>query len=313
MKNYIGVDVGKNELYLSVKDEDVVSIPNNSNEIKKWIERNELPSDAIWVYEPTGGYEQTLKHVLLELSLPQCCVHANHIRYYAKARGIAAKTDKIDAKIIQGYAKDFDVEARNIKEDNPILRGLSIRREQLIKMRRIEKNQREHGADVSIKKMIDAHIKQLTDQLEEVEELIESEIAKDDALSKQRDLYESVPSIGRTTANHLVVYLPELLTHDANSLSALVGVAPMNRDSGGYQGKRKTVGGRSRVRGALYMAVISAIRCNPEIARFYERLKSKGKPAKVALIAAMRKLLTILRSIAVRQTPWVDEIQPKIA
>lgn len=110
-----------------------------------------------------------------------------------------------------------------------------------------------------------------------------------------------------------MVYLPELLTHDANSLSSLVGVAPMNRDSGGYEGKRRTVGGRTRVRGALYMAVISAIRYNPEISRFYERLKSKGKPGKVALIAAMRKLLTILRSIAVRQTPWVDEIQAKIA
>lgn len=199
MKNYIGVDVGKAELYLSIADEKVISIPNDRAKIKNWIEKKGLPIDAIWIYEPTGGYEQTLKHVLLDLSLPQRCVHANHIRHYAKARGIAAKTDKIDAKVIQRYAKDFHVEAQNIKKDNPILRGLSIRREQLIKMRKMEKNQGEHGADVSIKKMIDAHIKQLTDQLEEVEELIESEIAKDDVLLKQRDLYESVPSIGRTT------------------------------------------------------------------------------------------------------------------
>ncbi len=306
MKKYIGVDIGKSELYLSHNA--VVEIIKNSSEaIKKWISKNSYANDAIWVYEPTGGYEHELKQTLHKLNLLQNCVHANHIRYYAKARGILAKTDKVDARVIEGYAMDFDLSEKAVAEYNEKLQALMQRREQLIQMRRQEKNRLESTRDKAMRQLIEKHIKHLDTQIKELDVLIDAEISKDDSLSKQRALYESVPGIGKQASAQLVAHLPELLTHETRVLSALVGVAPINRDSGKFIGKRHTYGGRSKVRSALYMSILSAMKHNRVIKEMYTRLCKAGKPKKVAIVACIRKLLMILKSIAVRQTPWVDQ------
>lgn len=305
MKKYLGVDISKSELYLS-HNAQVEVIVNTSKAIKAWIAKNPFSKEVIWVYEPTGGYEQCLKQTLSMLNLLQHCVHANHIRYYAKARGILAKTDKVDAKVIEKYAKDFDLSEKVVSEYNEELQSLLQRREQLIQMRRQEKNRLETTRNKAMKKQIEKHIKYLDEQIKVLDQLIDDEISKNELLSKQRALYESVPGIGRQASAQLVAHLPELMTHEAKVLAALVGVAPINRDSGQFIGRRRTYGGRSKIRSALYMSILSAMKYNPLIKAMYDRLRKSGKPAKVAIVACIRKLLMILKSIAVRQTPWVD-------
>lgn len=312
MENYLGVDIGKADLFLSHKGK-VEKISNNERSLKRWLTRNPHTKSAIWVYEPTGGYEYCLREFLLDESVKQNCIHANHIRYYAKARGILAKTDRVDAQVIERYAEDFHVTPNeNIKRNNK-LHSLMLRREQVIQMRRQEKNRLENMPDKGMQKLIKQHTQLLDRQVDKLDKLIDEEINKDDFLANQRKLYESVPGIGKQASAQLVTNLPELLTHDVKVLSALVGVAPISRDSGSFTGKRNTSGGRSKVRSALYMSVLSAMRCNPVIKQFYERLKAAGKPSKVAMVACIRKLIMIMKSIAVRQTPWSDEYLPKSA
>jgi transposase len=312
MKTYVGIDIGKLDLHLSYQGE-VAKIQNTKKALAKWLTSNATAKSAIWVYEPTGGYEYCLREFLLDDAIAQNCIHANHIRYYAKARGILAKTDKVDAKVIKRYAEDFRVESNESIKKNNKLQALMLRREQVIQMRRQEKNRLENTYDKSIQQLINRHIGLLEKQVAKLDLLIDEKINEDTALANQRKLYESVPGIGKQASAQLVVNLPELLTHEAKVISALVGVAPISRDSGKFQGKRSTCGGRSKVRSVLYMSILSAMRYNPVIKQFYQRLRAVGKPGKVAIVACMRKLLMILKSIAVRQTPWVNDFHPKSA
>ena len=312
MKNYVGVDIGKSDLFLSHQGH-VVKIVNTKKALSQWVSSNSFSKSAVWVYEPTGGYEHLLKEFLIDQSIPQNCVHANHIRYYAKARGILAKTDKVDSKVIERYAEDFRVMANENIKSHTKLQALMLRREQVIQMRRQEKNRLENMPDKSMQQLIKRSIKLLDKQIARLDALSDEEINNDETLAKLRKLYESVPGVGKQASIQLVINLPELLTHEAKVLSALVGVAPISRESGSFQGKRSTIGGRSKVRSALYMSILSAMRFNPVIRQFYQKLRAAGKPGKVAIVACMRKLIMILKSIATRQTPWSDEYSPKTA
>ena len=238
------------------------------------------------------------------MGIPYRQTHANHVRSFAKASGLSAKTDEIDARVITEYAIRMSIEAKPEIKRNEALKALLTRRKQLIDMRLQEKN-RLDTCDKMLGKWISKNIKNLSKQIEQVEEAIDDEVNKDKETKKLYELYSSVPGIGKVTGLQIIVDLPELLVENDKTLAALVGLAPWNHDSGRMSGRRRTRGGRTQIRGLLYMAALVAARCNADLKAFYKKLKSKGKASKVALIAVAHKLLIILRSIAQRQTPWV--------
>jgi len=232
-------------------------------------------------------------------------MHANHIRAYAKALGILAKTDKLDAKVIYDYAMTVSLEAASTKNENQDISDLLNRRDQLIDMRIEESNRLETMTNKAIIKSLKAHIKWIEKQVEKIEAELSEYVQHKHSVKFLYELYSSVPGVGLITAMRLISDLPELLTHTDKQLAALIGIAPMNKDSGKMRGNRRIVAGRAKIRRVLYLATISAIKFNPLIKTFYTKLKRKGKPGKVAIIAGSRKLLMVLRSIAQRGTPWV--------
>lgn len=305
----IGIDVGKYELVIYWNDQ-YVTLRNDVKELQSWFKKQRVPLKKVdlIVYEPTGGYERKLQDCLDSHNLPYRRVHANHVRAYAKASGISAKTDQIDAKILAEFAARMELTSKPVTAVEPELKALLTRREQLIEMRMQERNRLE-TCDVFLKKWIEKNIKLLSKQLEELEEKIKDFIGGHPEIKKLLELYSSIPGIGKITALQLIVDLPELLEENDKVLAALVGLAPWNRDSGTKKGRRQTRGGRIRIRGLLYMAALVASRFNPTMKAFYSKLKQKGKASKVALIAVAHKLLSVLRSIAQRQTPWVPALE----
>ncbi len=305
----IGIDVGKYELVV-YWDGKYFNIENDEKALKSWLKKHSkaLKSVTLIVYEPTGGYERTLQKCLDLNQLPYRRVHANRVRDYAKATGMIAKTDRIDARILAEYGARMELVAKPVKPSEPLLKALLTRREQLIGMRLQEKN-RLGTCDPLLAKWIGKNIKQLTKQLEEIEGEVKSFEEEHSAVEQLLALYQSIPGIGRITGLQLIVDLPELLDHSDKTLAALVGLAPWNKDSGTKVGRRQTRGGRTRIRGLLYMAALVAARCNPELKKFYMKLKHKGKATKVALIAVAHKLLAIARSVAQRNSPWVPVLE----
>ena len=305
----VGIDIGKYELVVYMNGH-YETVNNELSAIKQWLKKHAASFKEIdlIVFEPTGGYERTLKSCLDQNHLPYRRVHANHVRAYAKATGISAKTDKIDAKVLAEFAIRMEVKAKPETQQYEALKALLTRREQLIGMRLQDKNRLE-TCEKLVGKWIAKNIGQLTKQIEQIEKAIDSEVDQDDGLKKLYQLYSSIPGIGKVTGLQLIVDLPELLVEHDKTLAALVGLAPWNRDSGKMIGRRRTRGGRTRIRGLLYMAALVAARCNPELKAYYKKLKDKGKASKVALIAVAHKLPKILRSIAQRQTPWLPAIE----
>jgi transposase len=305
----IGIDVGKYELVVYWNGQ-YTTIKNDEKDLQSWFKKHSIALSKVdlIVYEPTGGYERKLQKALDFHKLPYRRVHANHVRAYAKAAGIAAKTDQLDAKILSEFAVRMELEPKPVVAVEPELKALLTRREQLIEMRVQDKNRLE-TCDILLAKWIEKNIKQLSKQLEDIEKEIKDFIKGHPEVAKLLELYSSIPGVGKITALQLIVDLPELLEENDKVLAALVGLAPWNRDSGTKIGRRQTRGGRIRVRGLLYMAALVAARFNPQLKAFYSKLKQKGKPTKVALIAVAHKLLGILRSIAQRQTPWVPVIE----
>ncbi len=299
----VGIDVGKYELVVYLNG-DHYTVNNEVQALKTWFKQHAaaLKEVDLIVFEPTGGYERMLKTCLDDNVLPYRRVHANHVRAYAKAAGIA------NAKMLAEFAIRMEIKAKPEKQQYEVLKALLTRREQLIEMRLQDKNRLE-TCEKLVGKWIEKNIKQLTKQIEQIEKEIDSEIIKDDGLRKLYQLYSSIPGIGKITSLQLIVDLPELLIEHDKTLAALVGLAPWNRDSVKMMGRRRTRGGRTRVRGLLYMAALVAARCNPQLKNYYKKLKDKGKASKVALIAVAHKLLKILRSIAQRQTPWTPAME----
>jgi transposase len=312
MESIIGIDVGKAELFIHWQGEDF-SISNNSKVIHSWLRRNQkrLEDVSLIAFEPTGGYEFYLRKALAKANLPYRMVHANHVRNFAKANGVLAKTDKIDAKVIANYALTMNIEPKVIIDDQEELKERLDRRDQLVGMRTQEKNRLEKPVMPTMQKSISNHIAWLTKQIKQLENDMRQQVSENPELCNLIKLYQSIPGIGPLMALRLVTDLAELGSTSTRKLAALVGVAPFNRDSGKMRGRRCIRGGRRKVRGYLYLAALSAIRYNSVVKSFYLRLKQNGKPGKVALVAAMHKLLSIVRSVAERQTPWVDVLNPQ--
>lgn len=305
MRGYIGVDVSQKELEVVMWGEKGgAEYPNSLVGIKKLMKCLDPEGVDLIVIEATGGYEYQVVRELARAGLPVALVNPTRVRRFAQASGQMAKTDRLDAQVLAHFGKVMRPAVWALKsEDEERLSAIITRRRQLVEMITAEKNRlctaRKHTI-VSIK----AHIEWLEAQVAEIEAEMMDWTRTNPTYQEKIAQLLSVPGVGTITVLTLVAQLPELGLVNRKKIAALVGVAPLNRDSGRYRGKRRTFGGRSAVRSTLYMAALSASRYNPVIKEFYQRLLSQGKEKKVALTACMRKLLLILNAIARDQQPW---------
>ena len=238
-------------------------------------------------------------------------VHPPRVRSFAQALGQGAKTDPLDAQVLAQYGEVFEVEGQSERDSaSRELRGVVGRRQQLVQQRVQELNRLEKGPKGVNKKSCERHVAWLDKEIARLDKALQALVRRHPRLSQRAALYQSVSGVGELTAATLLAYLPELGQGCGKGLTALAGLAPWSHDSGQRQGHRAIRGGRGTVRRALYMAALSAIRFNQELKGFYRRLRRRGKPGKVALVAVMRKLLLQLHAIARRGTPWVPSLYP---
>ena len=306
MTTYIGIDVAKRffDLYdtASQKHDHFENTPSG---ITVCVEHMLPRQPTLIVLENTGGYETDLAVALQTAGLPVAVVNPRRIRDFARASGQLAKTDKIDALIIARYAETLQPPPHGVWDaQTRIIKRLVARRHQLVEMRTMEKNRLEHARDAAIAKSIGAVIKTFDRELGKVERQLCDRITGTPELQQKTEQLKSVPGIGDTTAMMLVAEVPELGLLNRRQIAALIGVAPINRDSGMFRGKRMTGGGRRRVRARMYMPTLVACRHNPVIREFYQRLVNNGKSKMTAVVAAMRKLLTILNTMIAKNQHW---------
>lgn len=269
---------------------------------------------AIIVVEATGGDERALVAACAAVHLPVAVINPRQVRAFAQALGHTAKTDTIDADVLATFGARVQPAPRPIPDAaTQALAALVVRRRQLIEMLGMERRRLEQAPPTGrITRDLRTHIRWLERRVSDVDDEIGTAIQASPVWRVHEDLLRSVPGVGPITARTLLAELPELGTLDRRAIAALVGVAPMNCDSGQYRGQRHIWGGRAAVRATLYMAAVSAARHNARLAPFYHRLRAAGKPAKVALVAIMRKLLTIMNALLKQQTPWNADIAAPI-
>jgi transposase len=256
------------------------------------------------VLEATGGIELPLVGALAAAGLPVVVVNPRQVREFARATGRLAKTDAIDAQVLARFAEAVQPALRPLPDAaTQQLSSLVTRRRQVIEMLTAEKNRLRTTAP-AVRDHVKEHILWLERSLSDLDRELEQAIHSSDIWRAQDDLLQSAPGVGQVLSTTLLAELPELGTLNRKEIAALVGVAPLNRDSGTLRGRRTVWGGRSQVRAVLYMAALVATRFNPVIRAFYQRLQAAGKPKKVALTACMRKLLTILNAMMRHQIPW---------
>lgn len=301
---YIGVDISKENL----------DVTTNTG-IKKWRVHNDADgigkaitlllgqSPVLVVFEATGGLELPFWHALTEAGINAAPINPRQIRDFAKAKGVLAKTDTIDAQVIAQYAQAMNPHPQTFP-DTQELKEMIARRSQIIEMITAEKNRLKAARRTRIQQDIKVNIEWLKSRLDGVDKDLGKAIQSNPEWRQKYELLESTPGIGSTTAISLVAGFAELGKLNRHQIAALAGVAPFNRDSGAMRGKRMVWGGRPRVRRALYMATLVATRWNPAIKVFYQRLCAAGKAKKVALTACMRKLLLILNSMLKHNKSW---------
>jgi len=293
--SFIGIDVSKNSLNVHVLPEDIsYSFPYEAQKIKALIRKLKQHKPMLIVMEATGGYELAAASKINEAKLPVAVVNPRQVRDYARAIGKLAKTDSIDAYVIARFAQDVRPEVR----ENLTLKELIMRRQQLIEMRTAEKNRLGTIYSKEVIKSIERILRTLDEQIHALDEQLDREIKGNPSWDHKVELITSVPGIGARTAHTLLFCLPELGRLNRRQIAALVGVAPLNRDSGKLRGIRCIAGGRPAVRRALYMPVLSAAtRWNKKLKLFYEQMVARGKKPKVALTACMRKMLILLNAM----------------
>ena len=289
-------------------DETSVSIKNTEEQIvSKLIGVITDPSSTIVVMEATGGYEDRLVTLLHQHNIAVAVVNPRRVRDFARGIGIDAKTDPIDATVIFVYGQVVKPAAQVAKsEEDKKLRALVERRRQLLGLVIQERNRLQQTADLEIQDYIRQSLETLQKQVETIDKRLEKCVKANTEHARKIEIIGSVKGLGPVTVSTFVAELPELGELNRGQIAKLVGVAPMNRDSGQSSGRRRIIGGRSYVRRVLYMATLTATRFNPRIKAFYQGLLRKGKPKKVALTAAMRKLLTILNTLLKRDMLWKD-------
>jgi transposase len=303
---YVGIDVAKAMLDVAIgSDGEVVQAENNERGIARLLERLREMGPTLVVLEATGGYEGLVAGALAGNGLAVAVVNPRQVRDFAKATGVLAKTDRIDARVLARFAEVVRPEPRPLPTaEAKELEEFLSRRRQIVDMLTMEKNRLSIAATERMKKSLKKHIGWLEEALRRANDDIDTAVRNSPAWREQEDLLRSVPGIGPVSARTMLAELPELGTLDRKEIACLVGVAPLNRDSGTMKGTRTCWGGRASVRQVLYMAAISAVRCNPVIRRAYLALRARGKKHKVALVACMRKLLTILTAMARDKRRW---------
>ena len=307
--NYVGIDVAKDRLDVVLRPTgEYLGTTNDERGIKAVVRHLRKQEEiALVVLEATGGLEQPAAAALALAGVPVAIVNPRQVRDFAKAVGRLAKTDRIDAAVLAHFAEAIRPEARPLaNEQARELAAVLLRRRQLLAMITAEGN-RVRTAPKTVGKRIEAHLRWLRKELTRANEDLARTVRESPVWREKDDLLRSVPGVGPALSATLLAELPELEHLDRRRLAALVGVAPLNRDSGTLRGIRTVWGGRSGVRTTLYMATLSATRHNPAIREFYGRLCAKGKPKKVALTACMRKLLAILGAVLRNRTPWDAE------
>jgi transposase len=301
---FVGIDVAKDRLDVHVRPSMEAFAGARAGEgLEALAARLSELGPSLVVLEATGGFEVTAAAALVGAGLPVCVVNPRQIRDFARAIGQLAKTDALDAAAIAHFAEAVCPEPRPVPDEQA--RGLAelvARRRQVVGMIVAETNRRHGLTSAGLVRRIERHVRALQRELDDLDRDIDDAIRGSPAWRARENLLKSVPGIGDVTARTLIAELPELGSLDRRKIAALVGVAPINRDSGTLRGRRTTWGGRARVRSVLYMAALVATRYHPHIRPFYHRLLERGKPKKVAIVACMRKLLTILNAI-VRDCP----------
>lgn len=306
---FVGIDVSKTWLDIAVHEATETWRAGNDDEgIANLVKRLKQLKPTLVVLEATGGYEMQLVAELAHASLPIVVTNPRKVRAFARSTGKLAKTDKLDAKLLAHFAAAIRPAVRSLpSEEEEQLTGLLVRRRQLVDMLTVEKN-RLHTVRPALRDDIKEHIAWLQAKLSKMDEEIDQFIKKSTLWKEKDAILRSTPGVGRVTSCTLLAMLPELGTLNRQEIAALVGVAPVNKDSGRKQGKRRVYGGRATVRSVLYMAALSAKRCNPRIKEFYEGLLRRGKEKKVALTACMRKLIVILNAMMRLNQPWRTEV-----
>jgi transposase len=294
---YLGVDIAKAYLDAALGNEKR-RFSNDAlghRQLINWIKQMLAPVQVIC--EPSGGYERALVRALARARVKISLVPANRVRQFARAAGILAKTDRIDAKLLCAFAEAMQpgtISASQLEQEH--LRELESQRRHLTHLLVMEQNRAARMSDLCVCKLNRRLINQIKKQIEQLDLLIEAQIKASPELSIKAQKLTAISGVGARTAALLLAQMPELGQLNRREVAALVGVAPFNRDSGRMRGKRAIYGGRRPVRHGLYMAALVAARHNPILRGFYLRLRAAGKPAKVALIATMRKLLIVLNS-----------------
>ena len=301
----VGIDVSKDKLDVArSQSKKVKQYPNDDKGIARLTKQMQELAPARIVMEATGGYETTVALALANAGLPVVIMNPRQIRDFAKSDNRLAKTDAIDARILAQFAEERMPEVRPLPDgDLRELRALLARREQLAGMLQMERT-RLHKATGRVLQNIREMIDHLQQQIDELDDELDDFIRRSPIWQEKLELLQSVPGVGTRLACTLIGFLPELGDMNRKEAAALVGVAPFNCDSGKRRGERHIWGGRARVRDILYMATVSAIRHNPHIKRFSQRLRAKGKEGKVVVVACMRKLLTILNAMCATNTPY---------
>lgn len=307
---FVGIDVSKARLDVGLRPSDErTSVPYDAHGITTLLAQLTQVQPTRIVMEATGGLERLLLRALVDAALPVIVVNPRQVRDFAKATGQLAKTDTLDAQVLARFAEVIQPALRVIPDaQTQELAALLARRRQVLAMQGAEQNRLDRAPD-RVRKRIAAHLRWLRDELARLDEELDDLIQQSPVWRAREELLQSVPGIGPVMSRTVLAELPELGLLNRKQIAALVGVAPFNHESGRLRGHRTIWGGRAPVRRALYMAALVATRWNPVIRVFYQRLRAAGKAPKVALVAAMRKLLTILNAMVHAGTPW----QPVVA
>ena len=303
---FVGADIAKDQVDVHIRPTDErVQFSRDEAGLAGLVARLQQLGPRLVVLEATGGYEIPVAAALASAGVPVAVVNPRQIRDFARATGQLAKTDALDARIMAQFAEVVQPAVRPLPTAAAQALGdLVARRRQLIEMLGAERNRHQQARDPHLQRRIATHVRWLTKALAELDTTLADTIRSSPIWRARDNLLQSVPGVGDVTAYTLLADLPDLGRLDRRTIAALVGVAPMNRDSGHWRGRRTIAGGRPAVRSVLYMATLTAVRFNPVIAHFSQRLTAAGGPKKVALTAAMRKLLTILNAMLRDQRPW---------
>ena len=305
---FVGIDVAKDRLDVHLLPAgEAFAVTRDHAGLERLVARLDQAAPALVVLEATGGFEITVAAALSGAKLPLAIVNPRQIRDFARALGRLAKTDALDAEVIALFAERIRPEPRPLADAQAQrLAELIARRRQIVEMIGAESNRRRQARDPQLQRDLDTHLLWLQQALARIERDLDDTIRGAPVWRATEDLLASAPGVGSVTARTLIAELPELGRLDRRRIAALVGVAPINRDSGTFRGRRMVVGGRSSVRRVLFMATLTAVRFNPPVRALYQRPTQAGRPAKLALIACMRKLLVILNAMVRDGRRWAD-------